>query len=239
MKNVMIFQDFIDEKTYGHQYKTEELFSYFKAQIDNGLRLGWKPEDICIVTNLDFNYKEATIIKSKRLCTYDKYINKDYGICEILEENLIDGPFWFHDFDDWQLLPFSYPDFEGDIGICRYINESQWNTGSVFVKPSSVDIWRLICDFADANQTHPHIAQKGDEVLINTVYHMYPEIQPRFTMLNNQYNVGCTQFERRYDLALKPIYIGAFKPGEERMELFLEKDLVPQELLGIFNKHKM
>jgi len=40
MKNVVIFQDWIREKTYGHDWKRGELFSYFKAQIDNSLRLG-------------------------------------------------------------------------------------------------------------------------------------------------------------------------------------------------------
>ena len=76
MKNVMIFQDYDTSNTYGHQWKEEELFKYFKCQIDNSINFGWKPEDICIVTNLDFEYRDVTIIKTKLLCTYNKYFNK-------------------------------------------------------------------------------------------------------------------------------------------------------------------
>ena len=80
MKNVIIFQDWIREKTYGHDWKQDELFAYFKAQIDNSIRLGWQPKDIIIGTNLDFSYKEVTIIKLNDICQYNKYFNKQYGI---------------------------------------------------------------------------------------------------------------------------------------------------------------
>ena len=41
MKNVVIFQDFVQAKTYGHNWQTEELFNYFRAQVDNSLY--WVP----------------------------------------------------------------------------------------------------------------------------------------------------------------------------------------------------
>ena len=95
MKNVIVFQDFVDTITYGRNYKIAELFKYFRAQIDNSLRMGWQPKDIVVVTNLDFSYKNATIIRTKQLCRYNRYFNKQYGILELLEENLIDDDFWF------------------------------------------------------------------------------------------------------------------------------------------------
>jgi hypothetical protein len=67
MKNVIIFQDFVDTITYGRNYKIEELYKYFRAQIDNSLRFGWDAKDIVVVTNLDFSYKDVTIIKTNRL----------------------------------------------------------------------------------------------------------------------------------------------------------------------------
>jgi hypothetical protein len=115
MKNVMIFQDFVREKTYGHAWKQEELFAYFRAQIDNSLQLGWKASDIVICTNLPFTYRDVTILQLNDICQYNKYFNKQYGIAEILTRGLITEPFWFHDFDDWQLAPFEFPDFSGDI----------------------------------------------------------------------------------------------------------------------------
>jgi hypothetical protein len=237
MKHVIIFQDFVNGVTYGHQWQQEELFNYFRSQVDNALRVGVDITDIIVCTNLDFSYKDATIIKLKDECKFNKYFNKQYGILELLRDKHITEPFWFHDFDDWALQDFNFPTFRGDIGMCKYIDNSQWNTGSIFVKPESVDIWELIVNFMKGNQTHPAVDNKGDENIVNMVYNLYPEIQHRFSHLNNQYNVGCTQFDMRYDTATKPVYVGAFKPGEERMKLFVAKGLVPTELISIFNKH--
>jgi hypothetical protein len=239
MKHVVIFQDFVNGVTYGHQWKQEELFNYFKAQVDNAINLGWDRKDIVICTNLDFTYKGITIIKLTEECKFNKYFNKQFGIWELLRDNHITEPFWFHDFDDWALCKFEFPEFIGDIGMCKYIDNSQWNTGSIFVKPSSIDIWELIVNFMKENKQHPAVNNKGDENIVNMVYHMYPEIQYRFMHLNNQYNVGCTQFDMRYESAHKPIHVGAFKPSEERMKLFIEKDLVSAELINVFNKHKI
>lgn len=237
MKNVIIFQDWIKEKTYGHDWKQDELFSYFRAQIDNSLRLGWLPKDIIVCTNLNFNYKDVTIINLFDICQYNKYFNKQYGIAELLRKELINEPFWFHDFDDWQLTTFTFPDFSGDIGLCKYIDFTQWNTGSIFVKPSSKDIWELIVEFMKMNDSHPELLQVGDEDIFNFIYHQYKEIQNRFSLLNETYNVGVTQFNLRFNKAIKPITIGAFKPNHKGYELFIEHNLIPDSLLDIFKHH--
>ena len=36
---------------------TNLLFNYFRAQVDNSLRFGWKKEDIIIGTNFDFEHE--------------------------------------------------------------------------------------------------------------------------------------------------------------------------------------
>ena len=240
MKNVVIFQDFVNDITYGHQWQQEELFSYFRAQIDNSLQLGWNPDDIIICTNLKFTYKDVTIINLEHECRFNKYFNKEFGIWELLDKNLIDEPFWFHDFDDWPLHKFDFPDFDGDIGMCKYINNEQWNTGSIFVKPGSLDIWALIVEFMKSNQNHPAVDNKGDENIVNMVYQLYPELQNRFSLLNNQYNVGCTQFNMRYDMAQKPIYVGAFKPDDiKNINKFLNKNLLSSDFLNILKENKL
>ena len=240
MKNVVIFQDWIRERTYGHEWQQDELFAYFRAQIDNSIRCGWNVKDIVICTNLDFSYKGVTIIQLNDICQYNKYFNKQYGIAEILRRKLITEPFWFHDFDDWQLNAFEFPDFSGDIGVCKYIDDSQWNTGSIFVKPSSLDIWELIVEFMKTNDSHPDLLQVGDENIFNFIYHQYPEIQHRFSLLNNQYNLGCTQFDLRYEIASLPIYIGAFKTNDiQNISKFTNKNLVSQELLNIFKAYEL
>lgn len=237
MKNVIIFQDWIQKDTYGHAWKMDELFAYFRAQIDNSIEMGWHVSDIVICTNLDFSYKDVQIIQLNDLCQYNKYFNKQYGIAELLRRELITEPFWFHDFDDWQLAPFNFPEFNGDIGMCKYIDFTQWNTGSIFIKPSSIDIWELIVEFMKLNAGNPNLEQAGDENIVNFIYQQYPEIRSRFSELNPKFNVGCTQFDIRFNAAESPIHIGAFKPGEKGYQNFIDNDLVPTELLHIFNKH--
>jgi hypothetical protein len=239
MKNVIIFQDWIKNKTYGHDWNQEELFTYFKAQVDNSLLMGWAPEDIVICTNLKFNYKGVTILQLNDICQYNKYFNKQYGIAEILRRELITEPFWFHDFDDWQLTPFTFPKFDGDIGLCKYIDFSQWNTGSVFVKLSSKDIWELIVDFMKINENHTSLLQVGDENIFNFIYQQYPDIQNRFSWIDTCYNVGITQFEERYDKATKPIIVGAFKPNSKNYTKFLNNNLISVELNEIFKTHNL
>jgi hypothetical protein len=239
MKNVIIFQDFVDTITYGRNYKIEELYKYFRAQIDNSLRFGWNPSDIVVVTNLDFSYKDVTIIKTNRLCRYNRYFNKQYGICELLEENLINDDFWFHDFDDWQINKFEFPKFDGVIGMSKYINDTQWNTGSIFIKKSSVNIWRLIVDFMDANKDL--LKNHGDENIDNYDYSQYfNELSPFFSHLNTKYNVGVTGFQYRYDMAEKPVCILAFKPDDVvGYNLMLNNNLIDSELRDIFNKYNL
>jgi len=237
MKNVVIFQDWIREKTYGHDWKRGELFSYFKAQIDNSLRLGWNNEDIIVCTNLDFSYKNVTVIKLFDICQYNKYFNKQYGIAELLSKGLITEPFWFHDFDNWQLQPFEFPEFDGDIGLCKYIDFTQWNTGSIFIKPSSKDIWELIVEFMKMNDSHPSLLQVGDENIFNFIYQQYPEIRHRFSWIDTRYNVGATQFNDRYQKATKPVLIAGFKPGHKGSEYFEQAGLISEELKNIFKTH--
>ena len=44
MKNVLIYNIVEDKKRYDNKL----LFNYFRAQVDNSLRLGWNKEDIII-----------------------------------------------------------------------------------------------------------------------------------------------------------------------------------------------
>lgn len=239
MKNVIIFQDWIQKHTYGHTWAIEELFAYFHAQVDNSIAMGWNPSDIVICTNLDFSYKDVQIIQLSDLCQYNKYFNKQYGIAELLRKELITEPFWFHDFDDWQLAPFDFPEFAGDIGMCKYINFTQWNTGSIFIKPSSIDIWELIVEFMKLNASNPDLEQVGDENIVNFIYQQYPEIRSRFTELDTMFNVGCTQFEDRLNRTNSRIAIGAFKPGTSCYDKFIDHNLIPNNLDSIFSTYKI
>lgn len=236
----MIFQDFVNDVTYGHQWKQTELFNYFRAQIDVALLHGWDPSDIIICTNLDFSYKSVQIIKLSNECKFNKYFNKQYGILELLERGILTEPFWFHDFDDWPLQKFEFPEFAGDIGFCKYINHTQLNTGSIFIKPSSIDIWALIVEFMELNKDNDEINSVGDENIVNMVHMIYSDfLYERISILNNKFNVGCTQFEQRLQKADIPVCVAAFKPDEECASKFVTHGLIQSNILDIFKKHDL
>jgi len=236
MKNVMIFQEFVDK----NKYKTEELFNFFRAQIDNSFRFGWKSSDIYICTNLDFSYENVNVVKMKKLCNFNKFANKVYGICELLEENIITDNFWFHDFDDWQINQFDFPSFEGDVAMAKYVNFTQWCLSDIFIKPSSLNIWQLFYEFTESNRSNIEPNPRlGDDAILNFLYNNYPEIQPRFHQLNSRYCVGCTQFDMRYNAAELPVYIIAMKPNKDNRKQFQDKNLLSDDLLNIFKKHNL
>lgn len=238
MKNVIIFQDFV-RGTYGKEWKQEELFSYFRAQIDNSLELGWKASDIIILTNLPFNYKDVEIIQSKHECTYNKYFNKLLGIWELIYYKHIQEPFWFHDFDDWQIAPMDLPDFKGEIGACKYINFTQWNTGSLFIKPNSLPFWQLCKDFIEQNDSHPSLLQTGDENIFNLLYQQNIEqLRDFIEEISYDYNIGMTGLEERLNRASSPKVV-AFKPEGAIIEKLSRYNLVPNYLVRIFNEHEL
>ena len=78
------------------------------------------------------------------------------------------------------------------------------------------------------------------ENIFNFIYHHYPEIQHRFSLLNNRYNVGCTQFDRRYKSAELPLCVGAFKPNDiSNYSKFYDQNLIDVELHDIFKEHEL
>lgn len=237
MKNVMIFQDFV-RGTYGKEWQQAELFNYFKAQIDNSIELGWEPSDIIILTNLPFSYREVTIIKSVHECTYNKYFNKLLGIWELLHYGHIEEPFWFHDFDDWQIYSMTLPEFDGEIGACKYIDFTQWNTGSLFVKPTSLPFWKLCKDFIESNDSHPALLQIGDENIFNILYNQNIEqLKDFITEVSYDYNIGMTGLEERLARAISPKVV-AFKPSAETITKLEKYKLVPERLLRIFSTYE-
>ena len=72
MKNVLIYNIIEGQE----RYNNELLLNYFRAQVDNSLRLGWQKEDIIIGTNFDFEHKDVKNIELKNVCTTNIFNNK-------------------------------------------------------------------------------------------------------------------------------------------------------------------
>jgi len=238
MKNVLIYNIIENKK----RYENELLFNYFRAQVDNSLRLGWKREDIIIGTNFDFEHNGVKNIKLENVCTEHIFNNKWYGMLELMEKGYIDDNFWFHDQDSWQINKISFPNFQGEIAGCTYVYTPEWNTCSLLLKRSSQYVVKYIVDFMELNK---ELDVYSDENFI-ALLRQQSDIKELLSTINNKYNVGLTHMERRYNAADKPVCSLGFQPHVKKSwDVFVEGKnelnikLIDTELLEIFKKYKL
>jgi len=107
------------------------MLTNIKAQIDNSLQFGWKKDDLLVVTNFPFVYKNIGSIQLKlnKNCLTG---SKLFAINELFKFDIINEEVWCHDLDAWQVSEFNFPKFK-DIGIAFYSTD-KINVGSVFYK---------------------------------------------------------------------------------------------------------
>ena len=238
MKNVLVY-NIVDNKK---RYDNELLFNYFRAQVDNSIRLGWNREDIIIGTNFDFEHNGVKNIKLENVCEFNIFNNKWYGIQELMSTGKLNDDFWFHDQDSWQVSDVEIPKFDGEIGGCTYVYTPEWNTSTMFFKKTSQFIVDYIVEFMEMNDK---INVYSDENYISML-RQNSEIKDYLTTINNKYNVGLTHMERRYEVADKPVSVLGFQPHvRSSWDVFVDGKnefnikLVDDELLKIFKKYKL
>jgi len=238
MKNVYIYNVVEDNI----RYDNELLLNYFRAQVDNSLRFGWKKEDIIIGTNFDFEHNGVKNIKLKNICTTNIFNNKWYGMLELMNNGYIDDDFWFHDQDSWQVSKVEFPEFVGEIGGCTYVYTPEWNTCSMFLKQTSVSIVEYIVEFMKMNDNTNFYS---DENYISLLRGGSP-IQDYLTTLNNKFNVGLTHMEKRYQAAEKPVCALGFQPHvQSSWDVFIEGKndldlkLIDNEMIKLFKTYKL
>ena len=230
MKNVMIYNR-LDENL---RYTDEVLTNSFKAQIDNSLRLGWKVDDIIIGTNFDFEYNGVKNKPLTNVCRYNPFVNKFYGMLELMETGVLSDDFWFHDQDNWQLHPFGFPEFAGEIGGCTYVATPEWNTASLLVKKTSKFVIEYIKEFCDLNQNPDMFSDENYMAFIR----QQPAVTEYLTTLNNTYNVGKTHIQHRFAAATKPIHVIGCQPQiDKSTRPFYDRGLIDNELNQIFKKY--
>lgn len=241
MKQVLIYNQ-IDTNYHGaSRYQNEELFNYFKAQIDWSLSLGWKKTDIIIGTNFDFSYNGITNYHLYDVCKYSGFNNFWYGAYELLSadinNDIFEGEdFWLHDQDSWPVRYFDFPIFEGEIAGCEYQGTNQWNCGSIYCKNSSKYVLEYIVKLMKDN---PNLDISSDEVLIGWCrFDERSQISDLMKSINTRYNVGVTHFQKRFDFAEKPINVFSFKPDKNSDYKVVEKYL-PKQIKNIFIKHNL
>lgn len=226
------------------RWTDEDLFQSFRAQIDNSIERGGKREDIIIGTNFDFEYNG---VKNKLLtdvCEENPFCNKFYGMLELMQKEELESDFWFHDQDAWQLHDdLDFPKFNGEVAGCTYVFTQEWNTCSLFVKKSAINVLTYIVDFMKMNLDYLKQVQ-SDENIISMLRGNNTEVSPYLSTINTQYNVGRTKMEHRYKLADKPVFVGGFVPQiPDSVRVFngenneMKVNLIDEKLDQVFKKH--
>jgi len=180
-------------------HSLDSLLLLVKAQIENSLELGWKSEDIIILSNIDFEYMgiKPIIIPLNDFCFTG---SKMFGV-KYLFENGCKDVVWSHDLDAWQNVEFNCPEFK-DVGYAQY-SRPKVNGGSLFWKPESIDIIdRIVAHLLKKKE-------RKEEPTLNYILRKYPN---RVSTLNYTYNVGCSGFIKRYNKSIKPIHVCHFHP---------------------------
>ena len=198
MKNVI---------TYDFNKHQGDIRGFLKYQIEISLALGWKPEDIIIVTNANIKFKnvESIYFKCKRV-KWSRFIYRTYALLYIFKELKISDVIWYHDWDAFQLEKFSYS-FPANKDISIYYGQyfkrrKQPNGGSMFIRSSFVDIleeWLEDQLKTKHDATEPSL-QKILENKSNRIF-----------CLSDTYNLGNTAFRKRFARAEKPIKVIHFK----------------------------
>jgi hypothetical protein len=200
MKNIMV-ANFFDNRDAGRKVQKHDiLMLHVESQILNSLQFGWKPEDIILVSNKDFEFQgvKSTVFQLNQICATG---SKMFGIRALLESGMLKEECWMHDLDAWQNCEFpTLPEFK-DAGFCRYMR-STLNGGNAFWKPSGIDIVQDICNYILSN------SMAKEEPAINKI--IKEKYSSRVTEINSTYNVGCTGFVKRIDRAEKPIHVFHF-----------------------------
>ncbi|MEQ8789848.1 MAG: hypothetical protein RIC55_26375 [Pirellulaceae bacterium] len=197
MKNLMTANWLPDSK-----YRREDLENLLRAQIENSLEVGWRLDDIVLVTNFAFEY-EGVRAHTTALNEHCPRGSKLYAVRWCLRERLVEGAVWAHDLDCWQNMWFDAPEF-ADVGACHY-SQPKFNGGSVFWRPRAVDILDEIIGRLDRD------AADREEPTLDRVFKQR-NFARRVTILNSTYNLGCSGFQVRLDRSRRPVRVCHFHP---------------------------
>jgi len=232
-----------------------------KVAIENSLAMGWKPEDIVLVTNFPYEYMgiKALEVGNENFCEHSPTASKILAMITLIEKGIIgDELWWFHDWDAFQLEEITEEEValeDNQLGLTDYgvsnVNPGRskwWSTGSMFLKQGCLDILKEIMGEADKYQCNEEMA-----LLEMLKKRRYQRFKPRIVKMNITYNLATRRRDIRkaYEKADKPLKVIHFHPfdwrptseGGNNMEVCIEgknwlgKPLVTSTLIKLFKKH--
>ena len=233
--------------TYLHPTKCfdRETVILARIQIDNSLELGWLPDDILPITNFPYEYNgiKALVLDDNQFCTINPESTKTAIISHLFGLGLIQPQktYWVHDFDAYQLNPFSKANLNlrKDLGLTTYGYSSKWCLGSFFFNDQSCDIFQQIKNTMYQENT-------DDERALRHLTRAGLVSESRYQTLNITYNFGMRQVAHNYGLADKPLKVLHFHPTKKglrplRTFMYGENELlIPlmnDRLIKVFQDH--
>lgn len=236
MKNLLIFLN------PSHEFDDEGK-RLVKIQIDNSLDLGWKREDILLVTNFpyEFNGVKALEVPDNIYCDYWKQMSKINAILYLFYLGLINDTFWFHDMEAFQVQPLDFT-LTKDLALTDYGYMKKWQTGILFFNQNSRDTIQLIHDRAYELQTDEERAL--DDLTKDN------KLKDKLEILNITHNFpgsihALRHFEEVYNKAEKPIKVVHFHPDRFKGKFFrvmmglnpLGVKIMTDRLINLFKKY--
>lgn len=246
MKNLLIYTG------PAHKFDEEHLI-LSKIQIDNSLDLGWKKEDILIVTDFPFEYNgvNSLVVKNGLYYEFDRMANKVPVLVHLIKNGLLDSKelYWCHDWDAYQLNPIYESELgltDFDLGLTHYFYKPEWQFSSFFFKNSAQDIFELL----DRTIREKPYSSRNNEKTLTKLINARAINPRRYKKLNVTYNIMKRCLTTIYNEADKPIKVLHFHPwdrdvmmpdsalnmfmyGKNRMKIRLMND----RLIKIFHHH--
>lgn len=252
MKNLIIFISSTKSFNNPHPTIANDYGQCVKIQIDNSFALGWKKEDIMLVTNFDYQYGEIKTIVLKDVEFFERkpQASKINAIVKMFDLGLIQDKelYWFHDLDAYQLEPITEAELdlgEADMALTDYGVIPRWSTGVIFFKKNSVDIFKAI-------QSVMYKYQINEEFALGKITRENKDMAKRIKRLNKSYNFTPPKLKYQYSKAIKPLKVAhfhiiggngrfevknpvAFFKGENELHL----PLITERLIKIFKYHRI
>lgn len=229
MKNLTTFIDPLKKFNKEHEELT-------KIQIDNSLELGWKPEDILLVTNFPYEYRGVKAYLVGDDCFYGKnnFIRstKIPVINRLYENGDVKELIWFHDNDAFQMEPFDEERIRLEMdGMCMGITSHgwtrKWNAGSFFFDEKARDIFIKTRECMDERNLDEQDALQHliDNNLVGNIKN-----------LNLTYNFGIYYHIYTYKRVAKPLMVAHFHPHKPR-HLKLYTPLITKRFINLLKNY--
>lgn len=253
MKNLLIYISPTDSFNNPDPNLANDYGQCVKIQIENSLALGWKKQDLMLVTNFDYQYGEikAIVLKDVEFFERKPQASKINAIVKMFDKGMIEDNelYWFHDLDAYQLQPITEAEInisDNEIALTDYGVLPRWSTGVIFFKKNSVDIFKAI-------QSVMYKFKINEEFALGKLTRGNDNIAKRVKKLNKSYNFTPPRLKFLYRKAIKPLRVAHFHiigGGTSRFEVQnpvaffkgeneLHIPLITERLIKIFKYHRI